>query len=62
MMGSLDRFFVNPPLVLSATSFEAVCAVCGDVFECPPGEDPEDTLCVGCADDRDSGDEGEEPS
>lgn len=33
-------------------SVEATCAVCGDQFDAPSGEDPADTLCVGCAEDE----------
>lgn len=33
-------------------SFEAVCSNCGDQFVAPPWEDPEDTLCVPCAEDE----------
>lgn len=33
-------------------SFEAVCATCGDQFMAPSWEDPENTLCVPCAEDE----------
>jgi formylmethanofuran dehydrogenase subunit E len=31
---------------------EATCASCGDVVYVPADEDPEDTLCVACAEDE----------
>lgn len=34
------------------TSFEAVCANCGDQFMAPSWENPADTLCVGCAEEE----------
>src|SRR5262245_4814283 len=35
------------------TDREATCAVCGDQIVVPWDEDPADTLCVACADERD---------
>lgn len=40
---------------LPLPSIEATCAVCGDQCVVPGDEDPEDTLCVACAEDRDDG-------
>ena len=36
-------------------AIEATCAACGDVVMVPGDEDPNDTLCAPCADDRDEG-------
>ena len=38
-------------------AIEATCAACGDTVYVPGDEDPEDTLCVPCANDRDEGEE-----
>lgn len=40
---------------LTTVSIEAECRVCGEWSNVPGHENPEDTLCVGCAEEEQEG-------
>lgn len=47
-----DRPYIDMLDVVDAVSVEAVCANCGEDIIVPADEDPEDTLCVPCAEEE----------